>query len=111
MPDPSPKRRRRKARARSRGRARRPHTFKFRVSDEERAVIRERARGCSSPADYARRTLVAGWSVPVQRLRRVTDAFRPIQEVIEVAVAAGEGGKAGAAVEALREILAAVSER
>lgn len=81
------------------------------MSDEERAVIRERARGYSCPAEFARRTLVAGWSLPVERLRRVTDAFLPIQGVIEIAAGAGHGEEAGAATEALREILAAVSDR
>lgn len=111
MSDRPSSRRRRRSRLRSRPRARREHTFKFRVSDEERAVIRERARGYASPAEYARRTLTAGWSLPVRRLRQVTDAFLPIQEVIEIARAAGFGEKAGAATEALREILNAVSER
>ncbi|HEX8693661.1 MAG TPA: hypothetical protein VF746_14660 [Longimicrobium sp.] len=74
-------------------------------------MIRERARGYSSPAEYARRTLTAGWSLPVHRLRRVTDAFLPIQEVIGVAMEAGQREKAEAATEALREILAALGDR
>lgn len=54
---------------------------------------------------------MAGWSLPVERLRRVTDAFLPIQGVIEIAAGAGRGAEADAATEALREILAAVSDR
>jgi hypothetical protein len=41
----------------------------------------------------------------------VTDAFLPIQEVIGVAMEAGQREKAEAATEALREILAALGDR
>lgn len=93
-----------------RRRSRRPHTFKFRVSDEERRAILERARGYSSPAEYARRTLVAGWSLPVHRAARVADAFPALQEVIDRAATMGMGEEAGRATEALREILRAFSD-
>lgn len=86
-------------------------TFKFRVSPDEQRVIRERARGYPSPAEYARRTLIAGWTLPVGRIARVSDAFVPIQEMIDRANAAGFGAEADAATNALREILAAVTER
>jgi hypothetical protein len=85
--------------------------FKVRLSDEERAVVRERARGYPSPAEYARRTLVAGWSLPVHRVHRVAQAFIPVQEVIEVARGAGFEAEAARATEALREILLAVGDR
>jgi len=55
-------------------------TFKFRVSPTERSVIRERARGYPSPAELARRTLVAEWSLPISKIVRVTDSFLPIQK-------------------------------
>lgn len=74
-------------------------------------MIRERARGYSSTAEYARRTLVAGWSLPVHNIVRVTDAFIPIQEMIERTRACGFPAEADAATEALREILSVVSER
>jgi hypothetical protein len=85
--------------------------LKIRLSDEERDAVRERARGYPSPAAYARRTLVAGWSLPVHRVLRVTEAFVPIQEVIEVAAGLGRGAEAARATEALREILRAIGER
>lgn len=74
-------------------------------------MIRDRARGYPSPAEYARRTLVAGWTLPVGRIARVSDAFVPIQEMIDRANAAGFVAEADAARNALREILAAVTER
>lgn len=86
-------------------------TFKFRVSPDEQRVIRDRARGYPNPAEYARRTLVAGWALPVGRIARVSDAFMPIQEMIDRARAAGFGAEADAATDALREILSAVTER
>ncbi len=86
-------------------------TFKFRVSPKERAIIRERARGYASPAEYARRTLVAGWSPRAHVVARVTDAFVPLQEVIDRMRAAGLSAEADAATDALREILDAVSAR
>lgn len=85
--------------------------FKVRLSDEERAVVRERARGYTSPAEYARRTLVAGWSLPVHRIHRVAEAFIPVQAAIEVARGAGFEGEAERATEALREILLAIGDR
>jgi hypothetical protein len=85
--------------------------FKVRLSDEERAVVRERARGYPSPAEYARRTLVAGWSLPVHRVHRVAQAFIPVQEAIEVARGAGFEAEAARATEALREILLAIGDR
>jgi hypothetical protein len=85
--------------------------LKVRLSDEERDAVRERARGYPSPAAYARRTLVSGWSLPVHRVRRVTEAFVPIQEAIEAAAAAGCGAEAARATEALREILLAIGDR
>jgi hypothetical protein len=93
-----------------RRRSRRPHTFKFRVSAEERRAILERARGYSSPAEYARRTLVAGWSLPVHRAARVADAFPALQEVIDRAATMGMAAEAQRATEALREILRAFSD-
>lgn len=101
----------RSPRRNKRGSELRTLTFKFRVSPDERRVIRERARGYPSPAEYARRTLVAGRALPVSRIARVTEAFVPIQEMIEAARAAGLGGESEAATDALREILAAVTER
>lgn len=101
----------RSPRRNKRGSGLRTLTFKFRVSPDERRVIRERARGYPSPAEYARRTLVAGWALPVGRIARVTEAFVPIQEMIEAARAAGLGEESDAATDALREILAAVTER
>ena len=101
----------RSPRRNKRGSGLRTLTFKFRVSPDERRVIRERARGYPSPAEYARRTLLAGWALPVSRIARVTEAFVPIQEMIEAARAAGLGGESDAATDALREILAAVTER
>jgi hypothetical protein len=89
---------------------RRPHTFKFRVSSEERRAIHERARGYSSPAEYARRTLVAGWALPVHRAARVADAFPALQEVIDRAATLGMAEEARRATEALREILQAFSD-
>jgi hypothetical protein len=103
---PRPRRKRRR-----RAPSPRKLTFKFRVSREEHEVIRERARGYSSTAEYARRTLVAGWSLPVHNIVRVTDAFIPIQEMIERTRACGFPAEADAATEALREILSVVSER
>lgn len=101
----------RSPRRNKRGSGLRTLTFKFRVSPDERRVIRERARGYPSPAEYARRTLVAGWALPVGRIARVTEAFVPIQEMIEAARAAGLGGESDAATDALRDILAAITER
>jgi hypothetical protein len=86
-------------------------TFKFRVSPEERAVIRDRARGYPTPAEFARRTLLAGWALPIGRITRVTDAFLPIQGMIDAARDRGLVAEADAATAALREILAAVTER
>ena len=103
---------RNKARSRKKRRSDlRTLTFKFRVSPSERSVIRERARGYPSPAEFARRTLVAGWSLPISKIVRVTDAFLPIQEIIDKARASGLEAEADAATSALREILAVVTER
>lgn len=98
-------------RRKKRGSGLRNLIFKFRVSPDERTVIRDRARGYPSPAEFARRTLLAGWSLPVARITRVTDAFLPIQEVIEKARGCGLVSEADAATAALREILSAVTER
>lgn len=87
----------------------RTFTFKFRVTAEERRIIQERACGFSSPADYARRTLLAGWSLPLERTIRVTDALIPLQAVIDRAAEHGYANEAETASAALRRILLAVS--
>lgn len=104
--NPRPRRRRR-----ARGAPRRTLTFKFKVSAEERDVIRARARGYATAAAYARTTLVAGWAMPMETVQRVTVALHPIQALIEKGEACGLASEAGAATDALREILAAVSRR
>lgn len=50
-------------------------------------------------------------SAPVRTIRRVSEAFMPIQEIIDLARARGFQSEADEALEALREILAAVTER
>jgi hypothetical protein len=95
---------------RSTQRARRPHLFKCRLSDDEHRVVLARARGYPSPAEYGRRRLVAGWALPIHRLATITEAFLPIQHAIDLAAAAGHSAAADDATEALRRILAAVSE-
>lgn len=89
---------------------RRHSTLKIKVSSDERAAIKERARGYSSLAAYARRTLLAGWSLPLRRLVRITDAFITIQRAIDLAEGAGHPAEAQAATAALRTILATASE-
>jgi hypothetical protein len=89
----------------------RTRTFKFRVSEDEHRAIRERAQGYPTPAEFARRTLTAGWSLPVHRISRVTDAFLPIQAAIDLARDAGFWREADLATAGLREILAVMSER
>jgi hypothetical protein len=84
--------------------------FKCRLSDHEYRVLRERARGYPSPAEYARRRLVAGWALPIHRLAVVTEAFIPVQRAIDLAASAGQGAAAADATDALRRILAAVAE-
>jgi hypothetical protein len=91
-------------------RSRRPHLFKCRLSDDEHRVVLGRARGYPSPAEYGRRRLVAGWALPIGRLAIVTEAFIPIQRAVDAAAAAGELGLADEATEALRRILATVTE-
>lgn len=95
----------------SRDTIRRPLTFKFRVTPGERDIIRDRARGYSSPAEYARRTLIAGWAPRSTQIAKVTDAFVPLQEAIDLARAHGHAAQADAAIQSLREILSAVNER
>lgn len=90
---------------------RRPFPLKVMLSAEERRAVAERARGYATPADYARRVLVAGWAPPIDRIASVTRAFVPIQEVIDKATSAGFGEEASAATDALRAILRAVAER
>jgi hypothetical protein len=94
-----------------RGLSERSLTYKFRVSGEELRVIRERATGYPSPAEFGRRTLLGLGSRPLGTIRRVTEAFIPIQDVIDLARTRGFQAEADAAIEALREILAAVTER
>jgi hypothetical protein len=91
-------------------RAPRPHLFKCRLSDEEERIVHLRARGYPNPAEYGRRRLVAGWTLPMSRLATVTEAFLPIQRAIDHAAAAGHPAAADEATEALRRILASVSE-
>lgn len=86
-------------------------TFKFRVSEDEQRAIRERAQGYPTPAEFARRTLTAGWSLPVHRISRITDAFIPIQAAIDLARDAGYARDAERATAGLREILDAISDR
>jgi hypothetical protein len=110
MPDGNRKRSRRRRTRRSvaGGRTR---TFKFRVSEDEQRAIRERALGYPTPAEFARRTLTAGWSLPVHRISRITDAFLPIQAAIDLARAAGYGIEADCATAGLREILDVIGDR
>ena len=92
-------------------RLRRTLTFKFKVTPQEMEVIRLRARGYPNPAEFGRRSLLAGRALPAERVARVTAAFLPIQEVIERAASAGFASEAERATAALREILKAVGER
>jgi hypothetical protein len=92
-------------------RPRRALTFKFKVTPQEMEIIRGRARGYPNPAEFGRRTLLAGWALPAERVARVTAAFLPLQEVIERAASVGFTAEAEAATAALRGILKAVSER
>ena len=94
----------------SQPRARRPHLFKCRLSDDEHRVVLVRSRGYPSPAEYGRRRLVAGWALPIHRLATVTEAFLPIQRAIDLAAASGHPAEAEEATDALRRILAAVTE-
>ena len=100
-----------RTRSTSSPRGRRPHLFKCRLSDEEIRIVRTRARGYPSPAEYGRRRLVAGWALPIHRLAAVTEAFIPIQRAVDLARAAGHEEAAREATEALRGVLAAVTEQ
>lgn len=73
-------------------------------------MVLARARGYPSPAEYGRRRLVAGWALPIHRLATVTEAFIPIQRAVDLAAAAGHPAAAQEATDALRRILAAVTE-
>jgi hypothetical protein len=87
---------------------RRTLTFKVRLTPGERDVIRHRARGYANPAEYARRTLLAGWTYPLDAVDRVMRAFEPVQSLIDDARGMGLDAQADAATSALREILRAV---
>jgi hypothetical protein len=54
---------------------------------------------------------VAGWALPIHRLAAVTEAFIPIQRAVDLARAAGHEEAAREATEALRGVLAAVTEQ
>lgn len=113
MRDPVPARRttRSSSDGQSGSAARRTRTLKVRLSEGEYRAVRDRARGHPSLASFARRMLTAGWFVPVERVRRASEAFLPIQEVIGLAEEAGHRAEAARATDALRRILAAVAGR